>query len=704
VRGRAGQFEGYSIIGSLPTGGSGAKLYIAEPDTTRRQMLARDGFAEVDRVVIKAFSLTEGSSLPQIVRESRSLDAAKRLGLILDHEMGQERFHYVMRYVPGDSLSMATRRLHAESAPGGLDPRALRAALAYVSDLVDTLSLYHKGGLWHKDVKPDNIIIDHRDGRAHLVDFGLVSSLRSAMTLTTHGTEYFRDPEMVRLALRGVKVHEVDGTRFDIYGVGAVLYSVIEDSFPAHGELSQVTKRCPEAVKWIIRRAMASYDKRYDSAALMLADLNAVLAAPDPFALRPIELPSMAGRGIGEAPADASSDPASVRAKGSPLAGGLGAAAAAWAGAVGAAASRAMGAPGAVTPTAPTIRVTNWWSGEAIRDDRPAARAASPIPAAAPVVAPMGPSRWVDPRATSLHRGRTAPELRAAAAARRAAYQQGRRGGGTPAGLNWGLGVAVLVVLGTLGTFIARSFTPPSASFESGMEEFAVDLPSDPAFPGDIVVDLGPIETETSDAIARALASSEATIEAARSSAEQAADAAKAQAEALRARLEVESGSPVGLPPREFEGTRVLVVSDVLAPRLPEVEAAIAKAEARLRSRGFVLVGNVVTPAGNSETPESVESRISTENELLAGVRMRLGQTPTDSPQARAILAAWIESSRAAGAQGPELVVWISPPATKEQVIPRFSVFGPEVRPGSDEARRVLRMLKRARAATVDGE
>jgi hypothetical protein len=35
------------------------------------------------------------------------------------------------------------------------------------------------------------------------VDFGLITPLRSAMTLTTHGTEYFRDPEMVRMALQG---------------------------------------------------------------------------------------------------------------------------------------------------------------------------------------------------------------------------------------------------------------------------------------------------------------------------------------------------------------------------------------------------------------------------------------------------------------------------------------------------------------------
>src|SRR5262245_40972281 len=217
-RARSGLFDGYTIIGSLAPGGSGAKLYVAEPDEIKLAAFARAGLAPVSQVVIKAFSLADGSSLPQIVRESRSLDAAKRLGLILDHELTADRFYYVMRYVPGEPLGMVTKRLHAESSVGGLDAPQLRAALSYVADLVATLSTYHRGGLWHKDVKPDNLIVDRADGRAHLVDFGLVSSLRSAMTLTTHGTEYFRDPEMVRLALRGVKVHEVDGTKFDIYG------------------------------------------------------------------------------------------------------------------------------------------------------------------------------------------------------------------------------------------------------------------------------------------------------------------------------------------------------------------------------------------------------------------------------------------------------------------------------------------------------
>jgi len=293
ARARTQQFEGYEIVGSLKGGGSGGRLYVARPDAMKLASLERSGHADVDLCVIKAFNLQDGSSLPQIVRESRALDAAKKMGLVVEHSLTDEQFFYVMRYVPGDSLAIVTQRLHAESSAGGLGDRQLGLAVSYVTDLVRTLDAYHKGGLWHKDVKPDNIIVDGK--RAHLVDLGLITPLRSALTLTTHGTEYFRDPELVRLALRGVKVHQVDGAKFDIYAAGAVLYSVIENSFPAHGGLSQIEKRCPEALKWVIRRSMTEYDKRYPTAALLLADLEAIGGASDPFALRPADLPSMKG-------------------------------------------------------------------------------------------------------------------------------------------------------------------------------------------------------------------------------------------------------------------------------------------------------------------------------------------------------------------------------------------------------------------------
>src|SRR5262245_25334537 len=127
--GRAGPFEGYKSVGSLAGGGSGAKLYIAEPDAVKAAALQREGLGRVGQVVIKSFSLQDGSSLPQIVRESRSLDAAKRLGLILDHELTPERFFYVMRFVPGQSLSLTTKQLHATSPAGGLGDSQLKNAL-----------------------------------------------------------------------------------------------------------------------------------------------------------------------------------------------------------------------------------------------------------------------------------------------------------------------------------------------------------------------------------------------------------------------------------------------------------------------------------------------------------------------------------------------------------------------------------------------
>ncbi|MFG0291784.1 MAG: hypothetical protein ACF8MJ_01370 [Phycisphaerales bacterium JB050] len=290
---RTGEFDGYIIIGSLKGGGSGGKLFVAEPDARKLASFERRGVNDVDQVVIKSFSLKDGSSMPQIVRESRALEAAKKLGLVLEHELSDERFYYVMPYVPGESLGMVTQRLHAESGAGGLDPRRMRYTLTLIAELLETLSIYHRGGLWHKDIKPDNIIVN--GDRATIVDLGLVTPLRSAMTLTTHGTEYFRDPEMVRMALRGAKVHEVDGVKFDIYGAGAVLFSAIENSFPAHGGLSQLSKRCPEALRWIIRRSMAELTQRYSSAEEMLADLRVVLEADDPFALKPKDLPSMGG-------------------------------------------------------------------------------------------------------------------------------------------------------------------------------------------------------------------------------------------------------------------------------------------------------------------------------------------------------------------------------------------------------------------------
>ena len=355
------EFPGYTVLRELARGGSGARLFVAEPDVrTRRKLKFPSGF-----VVIKSFDFDEGTHAAEMLREGRSLDAARKLGLVLDHEASERRFHYVMRYYEGIDLGRFVRSMHeaagddasghggsshggsGHEGPGnaGLDRERLVLIASLVRDIVATLRDWHDAGLWHKDIKPENAIV--HEGRATLVDLGLVTPLASHMTLTTHGTEYFRDPELVRQALRGARVSEVDAARFDLYGAGAVLYFALEGTFPAHGVLSSFKKKSPACLQWIARRAMADFERRYRDAEEMLADLDRALLGCDPAAVRPADLPSMGGGVEMEKPSEEAAFLAQTLRKDAttpPTA-------------------PAMRPPDAQLLKRPRVKVTNWWTG-----------------------------------------------------------------------------------------------------------------------------------------------------------------------------------------------------------------------------------------------------------------------------------------------------------------------------------------------------
>jgi serine/threonine protein kinase len=728
-KGKAGLFEGYTIVGSLAAGGSGAKLYVANPDALKLAAFQRMGFGEVGQVVIKTFSMKDGSSLSQIVRESRSLDAAKRMGLILDHELAAERFYYVMRYVPGESLSMATKAMHGNSPADGLSTQELRRGLGYVSDLVATLATYHRGGLWHKDVKPDNIIVDAKTGKATLVDFGLVSSLRSAMTLTTHGTEYFRDPELVRLALKGVKVQDVDGTKFDIYAAGAVLFSMLEDSFPAHGVLSQLSKKCPEAVKWVIRRAMTDYDKRYATADMMLADLEHVRSASDPFAVKPFELPSMRGdAGLLDSqapfvsPRDVAGNPVDEPVRVGPAAAspmpGVGVGAAIGGAAVGAAASVAgVGRP--------KIRVTNWWKGHASVDGHeaaPAGRDGSPEAkdwagwaaniaeksaqaARAAVDAAIGDGRGgaaAGGAAADRARARryVAPEQRRTAreqveaararvrARRDAAHARlgGLRTGAKRQydnGINPGAAVAIVLVLVGAGSFLVKKADRQSSTRNSETttviddgsfkEEASAEMPVPPVPPTPLA--LSP----------RAIRNTFAGVEdqwkvTIQQASEQVSKAMQVAMEAtrqdvlnrstMRTRLKNLETSPArsGAPIG-----RVLVITDILQPWSAGVQTRMNSLVESLKAEGLMVLGNVPGVAVD-------EADAAAQVEVIANARLSLGQTPVDSDDARVEFSRWLVKNHTTA----DVLVWIAPALKKGEENPRLFLFVPQTAPADD--------------------
>ncbi len=677
---RSGRFEEYEIVGSLKGGGSGAKLYVANPSAKKRAIFARQGRPDVEQVVIKSFSLSDGSSLPQIVRESRALEAAKDIGLVLEHELTDQRFFYVMPYVPGESLGQVTQRLHAGAGPEGLGRRALAEAMGYGADLLRTLDRYHRGGLWHKDVKPDNIIV--HNGRAHLVDLGLVTPLRSAMTLTTHGTEYFRDPEMVRMALRGVKVHEVEGAKFDVFAAGAALYSVIENSFPAHGGLSQVTKRCPEALRWIIRRSMADYERRYSSAQEMLRDLETLLTAEDPFAMKPAELPSMRG---GDAAADAKAPGPAHESFGPPVGGAAAgspvppqepprARPAAWE-------DDGRGPGGAATAVRkrPDIRVTNWWKGQYAVDGE---RAGAARPRAEQPRRHAGPGRSAADQLASARK--RVESARARAHARMNRGRQARYSNGPNAGV-----IIALLALAAVGVFGGlavidemrsdgeRATARTHASVQS--ERAVVEMGETARFEVDEEAIEGLVREQLERAGIAERAIRDAIEQALRHASERLAEARAALA-ALREQLERGEWA-VPSPPEPPEPARApaaasggawLVVDELIDDAPQEVRSEIDRILAGLRARGVTLLG-----LGSREA--DIESRASALKTIGSG-------RPTDQ-ETRERLEDWLASD----SQQADVILWIE--WADDKASPRFHLFaGPDV-----DAKRSERLLDAAR-------
>lgn len=253
----------YAVIEELKAGGSSARVFVV------RKLQEPDG----KRYVLKHFDLTTGSTLEGVMRENHAAGIAQQLGLIVDSELGSSSFWYVMPHYTGQTLTKrvmdAMDGVREGAAP---DPEAQRMAIGWVHQLLQVAAAYHEAGVIHKDIKPDNLIVN--GDFLHVVDIGLLTPLASVQQLTTHGTEYFRDPEMVKLAMQGRAVRDVDAAKFDIYAIGAVLFFCFEGHFPANGSLSRFTRNVPRAVQTVVSRALAPMQRRYATARQMLADVD----------------------------------------------------------------------------------------------------------------------------------------------------------------------------------------------------------------------------------------------------------------------------------------------------------------------------------------------------------------------------------------------------------------------------------------------
>ena len=131
-----------------------------------------------------------------------------------------DALYFVMGYVEGETLAA---RLGREGRLGR------QLALRILSEISDALAFAHREGVVHRDVKPENILLDAKSGRAMLADFGVarIDSAGTSVTMTgvAVGTPGYMSPE------QAVGSREIDG-RSDLYSLGVVGYRMLAGRLP----------------------------------------------------------------------------------------------------------------------------------------------------------------------------------------------------------------------------------------------------------------------------------------------------------------------------------------------------------------------------------------------------------------------------------------------------------------------------------------
>jgi serine/threonine protein kinase len=182
------------------------------------------------------------------IRFLREAETAARLShphIVPIHSVGEGPeglVYFVMAYVDGESLGARLKRR------GQLPPEEARRILM---ETADALGAGHALGIVHRDVKPDNILLEGSRGRTVLTDFGIAKALTSTSgpgTLTATGvaigTPHYMSPE------QAAGDREIDG-RSDIYSLGVVGYQMLTGELPFSAPtvpgllLKQITEQAP---------------------------------------------------------------------------------------------------------------------------------------------------------------------------------------------------------------------------------------------------------------------------------------------------------------------------------------------------------------------------------------------------------------------------------------------------------------------------
>ncbi len=226
----------YSLQRELGRGGMGI-VYLA-----RDVQLDRD----VAIKVLPSHLARTDVSRERFVREARTAAGLSHPHIVPIHRVGEAAgfVYFVMSYVDGETLGERLRREGPLSAADAM--RVLREvawALAYA----------HGRGIVHRDVKPDNILLEAGTGRAFVTDFGIAHGGATSLADTDPGkimgTANFMSPEQAA-------GEPIDG-RSDIYALGVVGYLAVSGRLPfeASNLPALLVKQATEVPPSVLRAA-----------------------------------------------------------------------------------------------------------------------------------------------------------------------------------------------------------------------------------------------------------------------------------------------------------------------------------------------------------------------------------------------------------------------------------------------------------------
>jgi serine/threonine-protein kinase len=177
----------------------------------------------------------------RFTREAQTAAQLAHSHIVPIYDVGEQHgiAYLVMAIVSGGNL--AALLAHEPQQP-------IAEARRILAEIADALDYAHLRGVIHRDIKPDNILLDRDTGRAQVTDFGIAWAMESASRLTKTGiavgTPTYMSPE------QAVGERELDG-RTDIYSLGVIAYQMLTGRVPFSAGnsmallLKHVTERPP---------------------------------------------------------------------------------------------------------------------------------------------------------------------------------------------------------------------------------------------------------------------------------------------------------------------------------------------------------------------------------------------------------------------------------------------------------------------------